>query len=270
MRLVAATLTVLLATVGLSGDARPTDAPYTLLQFNICGNACSSGGDGIVNALAGAVQHRRPFAVTLNEVCENQFARLAAELPAYRGHFDPTGPKCRNGAPYGNAVLMRGSSLSVIGSWMLPAVIFEEDRRLLCVRSGEVTVCVTHLSVEESNREGQIAAIATVLSGLSGPLVLAGDFNLDPSDPRLDPLYQRYDEVDNGDRTWLNEPAGADVRNEDTFNRHKFDYIFLSVPDWSTTGAHADDPVGGLSDHDALWATATLRPTTPTVPIAHP
>jgi endonuclease/exonuclease/phosphatase family metal-dependent hydrolase len=261
MRLLSAIAAAFLVSFVLAGDAHATASPLTLLQLNMCGNACSSGGFEVVTELAATVDRRLPFAVTLNEVCENQFVELRAELAGYQGQFDATGPKCRNGARYGNAIFLRTTSLTVVGSWELPAVIFEEDRRLLCVGTSPVVVCVTHLSVERSNRPGQIDAVTTILSGLSGPVLLAGDFNSDPTDARMDQLYQRFHEVDSGGRGELNESVGPDVFNEDTYDRHKFDYIFLSDRGWSASGADAADAVNGRSDHDALWATVTLHPT---------
>lgn len=267
MRLLSALAAAFLVSFALAGDARPTASALTLLQLNICGNACSSGGIEVVAELANTVDRRRPFAVTLNEVCENQFVRLRADLVAYRGQFDPTGPKCRNGARYGNAIFLRTTSLTVVGSWHLPAVIFEEDRRLLCVGASSAVICVTHLSVDRSNLPGQIDAVTNILSGLSGPVLLAGDFNSDPADVRMDPLYQRFHEVDAGVRGELNESVGSDMFNEDTYDRHKFDYIFLSDGSWSSSGADAADAVNGRSDHDGLWATVTLHPTDATLPL---
>ena len=70
-----------------------------------------------------------------------------------------------------------------------------------------------------------------------------------------------FDEADSGGcahRSRRNHAVGSDVVNEDTYSRHKYDYIFLSDGDWSDFAAAAVDP-NGFSDHDLLWATATLR-----------
>lgn len=259
-----ALLVGLLASCGLAGDARVVAGPVTLLQANICGNACSSGGPNVVRELVGTIDESRPWAVTLNEVCENQFVELRAGLEPYQGRFDPTGPLCRNGARYGNALFVRTTELNTVGSWTLPNPGGEEYRRLLCARAAGTTVCVTHLSVDTANIAPQVDAIATVLGGLSGPVVFAGDLNTNPSDARLDPLYRDFDEVDSGgadgDRAVLNSSSGPDVLNEDTYDRHKFDYIFLSNGSWSTPEADASDAVNGRSDHDALWATVVVNP----------
>jgi len=70
-------------------------------------------------------------------------------------------------------------------------------------------------------------------------VVLGGDFNVDPSDTRMDPLWR----------------AGTDVANEATFGRHRLDYVFLSCDGGSPATSDVTDPPQGLSDHKALWAT---------------
>jgi endonuclease/exonuclease/phosphatase family metal-dependent hydrolase len=274
---------VVLAAVAVAAGASAVPPRQTYLQFNMCGNMCNDGGLPAAVHLAGSIRTGRPFAVTLNEVCENQYERLRADLAAYRGQFDPTGPRCRNGARYGNAVLVRTTSLEPVGSWPLPSPAGGESRRLLCVHArpaggGDPTaegvrtlvVCVTHISYVGADIGVQVATVADIVRGLArnGAVLLGGDFNADPADARMNPLYRacdgggtgRFDEVDSGGcagRSMTNRGLGLDVVNEDTLQRHKLDYIFLSSGDWVTS--RADARAAGNSDHDALWATATRR-----------
>ena len=95
-----ALIAALIAAVVLTGDGRAMVYRYTHLQFNLCGNACSSGGPGVVDYVADAIRLRRPFAVTLNELCRNQYDRLRARLVGYRGRFDAAA-RCHDGTPYG-------------------------------------------------------------------------------------------------------------------------------------------------------------------------
>jgi endonuclease/exonuclease/phosphatase family metal-dependent hydrolase len=249
---------------------------HTYLQFNLCGNACNDGRPEVVGELVTAVRARWPFVVTLNEVCENQFTRLRADLGSYYGHFDPTGARCRNGDRFGNAVLVRSADVDVVGGWDLPNPARDEARRLLCLgtRLPETTtlaVCVTHVSNYAGNIAPQVDAIAGHLRAVAvdHAVVVGGDFNTDPADPRLDPLYRTCDgsgpgmfqEADSGgcaNRSLLNHPVGEDVINQHTYSQHKYDYIFLSAGAWSAIGAEAR-PAGASSDHHTLWATATLR-----------
>jgi endonuclease/exonuclease/phosphatase family metal-dependent hydrolase len=252
----------------LAGGARTIDHRHVYLQFNLCGNACSGGALGVVSELVGWINQRRPFAVTLNEVCENQYARLRADLVAYDGRFDATGARCRNGARYGNAVLVR-ASVDLVGSWELPNPSRDEPRRLMCLSTRTaLVVCVVHIS----NHAGNIAAQVNAVAGHVGPLaadratLLGGDFNTNPADPRLDPMYGTCErtgflEVDAsgcGSRPLLDHAIDGDVINQDTYRQHKYDYIFLSYGDWASPEADAAD-ANGFSDHDALWATAVPK-----------
>jgi endonuclease/exonuclease/phosphatase family metal-dependent hydrolase len=270
----AAALTIL--ALGVRVDAAPDRE--TFLQFNMCGNACNRGALRVVAHLAGSIERARPVAVTLNEVCENQYQWLRSHLAAYRGEFDPTGPICVNGARYGNAVLARTARLSTVGTWPLPSPAGGESRRLLCVHaqpSGtrSLVVCVTHISYVAGNIAAQVGTVAGVVHGLArtGAVLLGGDFNADPADARMDPLYNpcrragtgiltEADSAGCASRSTLDGRAGADVVNEDTRQRHKLDYIFLSSGDWATSGAHTGDAAAGLSDHDPLWAEARSVP----------
>jgi endonuclease/exonuclease/phosphatase family metal-dependent hydrolase len=258
----------------LAGGARAAEYRHTYLQYNLCGNACNAGGLGVIDELVAWIDRRRPVAATLNEVCENQYERLRAGLGAYRGFFEPTS-RCRNGSRYGNVILIRSGDASHVGGWDLPNPAGDERRRLLCVRAdklsaGPLVVCVTHIS----NYAGNIAAQVEVVAGhvnrlaVDHTVLVGGDFNTDPADPRLDPLYRacggsgtgRFHEADSSGcavRSPLNQTVHDDVINEDTYGRHKYDYLFLSEGDWSSFAAQAVDPEG-LSDHDPLWATAVL------------
>jgi len=261
----------------LAGPASAATARQTYLQANICGNACNGGGLPVVANLAAAIRRGGPFAVTLNEVCQNQYDWLVAHLRPYHGRFDPTGPTCRNGARYGNAILVRTPAVDALGTWPLPSPAGGETRHLMCLRahpaaSPALVVCGTHISYVSENIAPQVYAVATILHRLAHtePVLLGGDFNADPSDPRLDSLYSACHGAGVGDfqeadaagcvnRSSTNSSVGEDVLNEGTLRRHKFDYLFLSSGPWATAQAQARDSVHGLSDHVALWATTTRR-----------
>src|SRR5262245_55866815 len=112
---------VVLVGVAVTATSSTAAGTQAYLQLNMCGNICNSGGLAVVRNLGYAITAGHPVAVTLNEVCENQFDRLRRNLPGYRGRFDSTGPTCRNGAPYGNAILVRAPAVDLVGSWLLPS-----------------------------------------------------------------------------------------------------------------------------------------------------
>jgi endonuclease/exonuclease/phosphatase family metal-dependent hydrolase len=260
----------------ISGSAHATGFTQTYLQLNMCGNACNHGGFAVTDNIEATVGERTPTLVTLNEVCENQYDRLQADLTAYRARFDPTGPTCQDGARYGNALFARTTDLTFIGSWLLPNPAEDEARRLMCLHmrvpgQPAVVVCVTHISSFLANVGPQVSAAAGILNGLdtTDPVLLAGDFNTDPGDARMNPLYNscyaggigHFREADStgcARRSALDQTNGTDVFNQETFPRHKYDDIFLVDGGWCAVRADVIDAAGGLSDHHAEFATATL------------
>jgi endonuclease/exonuclease/phosphatase family metal-dependent hydrolase len=244
---IAAILAAVVAALALSTGAPALPYRLTFLQANLCGNACNGGRFTVIAHLEDAIRERQPFAVTLNELCENQFTRLRGDLVTYRARFEPTGPTCHNGSRYGNAILVRSSQVTLVGDWLLPNPAHDETRWLTCLHVAvpRLTVCGVHVSSFLENVGPQVSAIVNVLSGLGepGPLVLAGDFNTDIADHRLDPLRSGYTE--------------SDTQHRATFERSKFDDVFFSHGGWSTPTADVVDVAGGLSDHLGLWAAAT-------------
>jgi endonuclease/exonuclease/phosphatase family metal-dependent hydrolase len=240
----------------------------------MCGNACNHGDLAVVHNLEQTIETGHPSVVTLNEMCANQFERLTRDLPGYAGRFDPTGPVCGNGARYGNAVLLRGSAVEPVGSWQLPNPAGDETRRLMCVRgrpaaAGSLVACVTHISFKAGNIGAQIDAVAGLLRELPGAdaVLLGGDFNTDPFDARLNPVYDNRFDAGTGafteaDSAVSHSRAAASGHlpgvNDTTFARHKLDYIFLAGGHWSGSRAIVVDAGGGLSDHGALLATTSL------------
>jgi endonuclease/exonuclease/phosphatase family metal-dependent hydrolase len=264
---VLAVILVAVVVLALTGEAAAPPERRLFLQANICGNVCNDGGPAVVDALAASVQARGPAAVTLNELCENQYAHVTAELPSYVGRFDPTGPSCHNGTRYGNAILLRGNEISLVGSWVLPDVAGDESRRVQCVRGlTGMVVCGTHLSSFPENTNVQARAVADRTDPVvrTDPVLLAGDFNADPGDPGLDPLYRPCYLRGTGHFDEAASPGCASRRTVAprayTFEHHKFDYVYLSTGDWSDPRAEVGDVVGGRSDHLALWVTVTLQP----------
>ena len=135
----------------------------------------------------------------------------------------------------------------------------------MCVRGHRLVVCVTHISFVAGNIAPQIDAVAGILPGLPGddPILLGGDFNTDPGDARLNPVYSnRYDAgtgtFTEADSAGSHSRSGAEGVNDTTFARHKLDYIFLADGHWSAARAAVVDAGRGLSDHSALLATTTV------------
>jgi endonuclease/exonuclease/phosphatase family metal-dependent hydrolase len=254
--------------VALPGSAHATAYSHTYLQFNMCGNRCNGGGLTVANDTINSINNRspQPFIVTLNEVCENQYSHMYYTLAPYYGRFDPTGPICSNGARYGNAILIRTSNFSYLGSWLLPSPSGGEARRVMCISaplSGapRLVACVTHISNISGNIASQISAVASRANSYystSGVLV-GGDFNTDPWNYRMNPMYSPCYAGGTGifyeaDSYGCSRTTQNAYYNETTEGSRKLDYVFLSGSDWSNRSADATYALH--SDHDPLWATA--------------
>lgn len=263
-----ATLAVLLP----AGPAQATDYTQTYMQFNMCGNVCNGGGLTVAQDVERSVENRspQPFVVTLNEVCENQYDYLWANLGPYFGYFDATGPTCRNGRRYGNAILVRTSSFTRSGPWTLPNPGGNETRHLVCLRipmSGNLpmSACVTHIDFHSVNIAPQIKRVAELVQNeyATHGVIVGGDFNTTPSSSALNPMYRSayapagnglFNEVDTPPS--LNRSYKSNSYNETTFeDGRKLDYIFVSSPDF--TGYWGDATSASNSDHVVLWGGAT-------------
>jgi endonuclease/exonuclease/phosphatase family metal-dependent hydrolase len=169
------------------------DGRFSLLQMNLClsGLASCLEYPQVVREAVTVIHTRRPSAVTLNEVCAGDVARIAAETGyhrrfttvLYRGRPLPCRSPTGRGV-FGNAVLTRGTiRQSVDGRYTAQDVL--EQRRWLCVTTTRsVTVCTTHLEAPLSLstiaiRSQQCDELADVLAvrARRGATIAAGDIN---------------------------------------------------------------------------------------------
>ncbi len=253
--------------------ASATSYTQTYLQFNMCGNACHKGAGGVVADIERSILSRspQPFVVTLNEVCKNQFDRLNRDLGRYEGRFGPTGPRCANGQPYGNAILVRSSNFSHLGTWSLPNPGRNEGRRLLCLRipitgNQPMVACVTHIDYHVANKAAQISKVASIVGqyDANNGVLVGGDFNTRPWEAPLHAMYRSYYSpsgrgifIECDSPKPYNREYKTSSYNEGTFksNNRKLDYIFLSR-DWSNWWGDATTS-SSYFDHRLLWGGAT-------------
>lgn len=169
------------------------NARFSVLQMNLClsGLASCLHYPGVVREAVTVIRTRRPNAVTLNEACEGDVSRIAAQTGyhrrfttvLYRGRPLPCRSPAGRGV-FGNAVLTRGNiTRSVDGRYAAEDVL--EQRRWLCVTTARpATVCTTHLEAPLSLstiaiRSRQCEELADVLAARArrGPTIAAGDIN---------------------------------------------------------------------------------------------
>jgi endonuclease/exonuclease/phosphatase family metal-dependent hydrolase len=258
------------ALLRLPAGADTPPGTLSVLQFNMCGNACETRFmvvDDLEAEITG--RGRQPFVVTLNEVCRGQYDRLLAKLAnlPYHGNFQTTVPnRCWDGSDYGIAVLVRSSDVEHAGSAPLPAPAGGEPRTVTCVRTAvrerALVACVTHLDTDPANTTSQVAAVAEHAAAFTADaaVVVGGDFNTIPGRPALDPMDAGFVEADAADDAFTGGCSRARCGGGPGYAHptRKIDYVFLSRGDF--TGVSASVTSAPHSDHTPLWATATLAP----------
>jgi len=173
----------------------PRGATYTLMQMNLCLSgfagcygkvAYPAGVDDAATRIAGA----RPDAVTLNESCRGDAARIARRT-GYHLRFAAvtvSGRPLRCVRPrgrgrFGIAVLTR-AAVARTDSRAFAAQTGAEARRWLCVATRDgVDVCTAHLALRSAagaaGNDAQCAELASILErrAASGAVIFGGDVN---------------------------------------------------------------------------------------------
>ena len=172
-----------------------TSRGYTLMQMNLClsgfagcyGKVAYPAG---VEEVVARIRDARPDAVTLNEACQADVARIARGA-GYHLRFSTvtaSGESLRCVRPggrghFGNAVLTR-AAIESTDSHDFEAQAGSEWRRWLCVttRVG-VDVCTAHLATRSSTQAGENDAQCTELAALLArraarrTVIFGGDVN---------------------------------------------------------------------------------------------
>jgi endonuclease/exonuclease/phosphatase family metal-dependent hydrolase len=266
--------------------ANAATAKVVFLQFNVCGKTCRLG-TAVVGDVEGAVTSAspQPYVLTLNEMCGSDYTRLAAGLPAYHGHFATIEPRgCADGTDYGDAILLRTTSFTYLGSWVLPRPSGGEGRRITCLKSSitgasrPLVACVTHIDYRPSNAAAQTAAVASRAGGYApaNAVVVGGDFNNPPPSSALAAMYSasypgghgRFVEADSAD---FSRTGGGAASTYNQFTgcggvpcpsaahpmQHKVDYVFLSSEGFTAYAATTRS--SAHSDHRSVLANAVVK-----------
>jgi endonuclease/exonuclease/phosphatase (EEP) superfamily protein YafD len=181
-----------LALCGCSGSA---SSAYTLMQMNLClsgqaGCYPRTSYPAVVDEAVARIRAARPDAVTLNEVCRRDVARIARRTGyhlrftrvIYGGRRLPCVRPGGRGL-FGNAVLTE-AAIERTESRDFRAQAGPERRRWLCVttRVG-VEVCTAHLNtrspIEIAGNEAQCVELAALLARRASarPVIFGGDMN---------------------------------------------------------------------------------------------
>jgi endonuclease/exonuclease/phosphatase family metal-dependent hydrolase len=203
MNTVALLLAVVVALSGCGGSSgalaqrRPTSAgsTYTLMQMNLClsGLAGCYGKvayPAVVGEAVARIRQARPDAVTFNEACRGDVARIARRT-GYRLRFSRVlyrGERLRCVRPggrglFGDAVLTK-AAIESTDNHDFAGQAGIERRRWLCVSTRvRVEVCTAHLNertpVEVAGNDAQCSELAALLArrAATRTVIFGGDVN---------------------------------------------------------------------------------------------
>ena len=168
---------------------------YTLMQMNLClsglaGCYGKAAYPAVVEEAVARIRETRPDAVTLNEACRGDIARIAGRT-GYHLRFSRViyrGERLRCTRPggrglFGNAVLTE-AAIESTDSQDFEAQAGIERRRWLCVTTRlDVDVCTAHLNtptpVEVAGNEAQCVELAALLArrAAARTVTFGGDVN---------------------------------------------------------------------------------------------
>jgi hypothetical protein len=186
---------------GTSGAPAPAAVPpaasstYTLMQMNLCLSGLAdcygkAAYPAVVEEAVARVREAHPDAVTFNEGCRSDVARIARRT-GYHLRFSRViyaGRRLRCVRPggrglFGNAVLTK-AAIESTDNQDFDAQAGPERRRWLCVTTrGDVDVCAAHLNtrsiVEIAGNDAQCVELAALLArrASAGTVIFGGDVN---------------------------------------------------------------------------------------------
>src|SRR3954452_8246847 len=183
--------------LALTGCAAPTPASstYTLMQMNLClsGLAGCSGKTAypaVVQEALARIREAHPDAVTINEACQGDVARIARRTGyrmrfsrvIYRGERLPCVRPGGRGL-FGDAVLTK-AVIESTDNHDFKAQAGIERRRWLCVSTRvDVDVCTAHLNtrstIEVAGNDAQCVELAAVIARRTSArtVIFGGDLN---------------------------------------------------------------------------------------------
>jgi endonuclease/exonuclease/phosphatase family metal-dependent hydrolase len=193
----AAGCVLVLASSGCSGSSEASDgsSTYALMQMNLClsglaGCYGQAAYPAAVDEAVARIRDAQPDAVTVNEACRSDVARMARRT-GYHLRFSRViyrGERLRCVRPngrglFGNAVLTE-AAIESTDSRDFEAQAGIERRRWLCVSTRvDVDVCTAHLNtrspVEVAGNDAQCVELAALLArrAAARPVTFGGDVN---------------------------------------------------------------------------------------------
>jgi endonuclease/exonuclease/phosphatase family metal-dependent hydrolase len=245
------------------GGGGGSSAPATLVaaEFNLSGWQMHRGGLDPAKTVVERVKATKPAVVGVVEVCSarrGQWEHIRSELGRL-GYSFVWSPSIANLGFAGCEQF--GNGLAVLGKAGTPSILtfeaqrvnwdgaYQELRNIACAPftapdRKALTACVTHLvnrvSSDAATTSAQAAeALSFAETAAAGRRIVAGDFNLHPSDPALDGWYAEHREADASLRSGWQATHDSGT---------KLDYLFGDAASFAATTTAEVEPVS-TSDH---------------------
>ncbi|MEV5612610.1 endonuclease/exonuclease/phosphatase family protein [Streptomyces sp. NPDC052225] len=280
---------------------RATGTTYRVWQWNVAGNTLHHGSttDRLPEAAAASITERNIDFAAFNEVCHGQFQRIRQNLidagwpedPDTFDRFEPGlpggDPEICGGDSYGIALFSK-APLGPADRRTLPDDGTGEPRKLLCAplaKTPHRRLCTTHIGISQevadngklysANQLDDVLDTVERYHAAGDTVILAGDFNAQPTYDRLWPYqtrhgghYRELDDSDKGHCPGYGEWTADDVPGTapPCGDKAKIDMIF--VREDRIAGPYSADalpiPRGctgtpACSDHRILTGTVVLK-----------
>ncbi len=144
--------------------------------------------------------------VGLNEVTNGDYpekgpryftqAETLAKYCNYKYYYFGEAIKIHDISPYGNAVLSK-TPISNIKLIKVPDPIHDEDcyyeqRAIIKCEIKGICFIITHMGLARGERINAVKDIITLTQNETKPIILLGDFNMEPNNEIIKPLYDYY------------------------------------------------------------------------------
>lgn len=167
------------------------------------------GHDIDLTQIAAVIRMQGPDIVALNEVRGlgstweyTAQAETIAGMLGWHCYFAPA-IWFDGTSPYGNAILSRYPLLSAERILIPDPEVKDEDTyyetrcvlRARIAAAGGITVLVSHFGLAQSEKRNAVAKVLELLEEETSPVILMGDFNMEPNDPILAPLLAKMEDA---------------------------------------------------------------------------
>ncbi len=205
--------------------------------------------------IADTIRSQNADIVVLNEVRNagdhpdyKDQTRILAEKAGFPYYRFGEAIKLKSKLPYGNGILSK-HHITMFEKIQIPdPEVKDEDayyetrcviKADIKINEQDIVVFGSHFGLANSEKKNAVDTVKALLDQCSKPHVLMGDFNMEPDDQKLKPIYVRM--IDTA--VYFDEPKYSFPADKP---RKRIDYIFISK---DVKAVYADIPDLVASDH---------------------